>query len=74
MQETRKKEPFKFLDPQIMIISMMEQDRESVVGYVARVISHFSKKDYMMAAHHTGGHWILLVISPKWTWSGTSIQ
>jgi amino-acid N-acetyltransferase len=66
IQETRKKEPFGFLDPQNMMISLMEQQREFVVEYVARAMSHFSKRDYLMAAHNTGGHWILLVITTKW--------
>ena len=62
----RKKEPFGFLDPQNMMISLMEQQREFVVEYVPRAMSHFLKRDYLMATHNTGGYWILLVIAPKW--------
>jgi amino-acid N-acetyltransferase len=66
VQESRKKEPFGFLDPQTMTVSVMQQDRESVVAYVARAMSHFARKDYLLATYNTGGHWILLVIAPKW--------
>ena len=66
IQETRKNEPFRFLDPQNLTISLVEQQKEFVVEYVAREMSHFSKMDYLIATHNPGGYWILLVIAPKW--------
>ena len=48
------------------MIYLIEQQREFVVEYVARAMSYFLKRDYLMAAHNTSDHSILLVISPKW--------
>lgn len=58
--------PVGFLDPQLLSVTAMEFDRSSMVDYVTRGLRIFAKKEYIMFGHNTGGHWILVVIIPKW--------
>ncbi|KAL6603529.1 hypothetical protein ACP70R_043890 [Stipagrostis hirtigluma subsp. patula] len=68
IQEMRKTPdvPYAFLDPQHMIISQIERDRQGAVDYLAKSISHYMDKRFIMVPHNTGGHWVLLVICPMW--------
>ena len=65
--ETREKSvPVGFLDPELMSMSTMDQDRSYVVEYLGKTLHKFARKKLIMFAHNTGGHWILVVIIPKW--------
>ena len=65
--ETREKSvPVGFLDPKLMSISTMDQERSYVVEYLGKALYKFARKKLIMFAHNTGDHWILVVIIPKW--------
>ena len=61
-----KSVPVGFLDPQMMSLSTMNQDRSYVVYYVTKVLQKCARKRLIMFAHNIVGHWILVVIIPKW--------
>ncbi|TVU03590.1 hypothetical protein EJB05_50907, partial [Eragrostis curvula] len=45
----------------------INMDKEFVVDYLAKALPQFAKaKDYIMFAFNPGGHWVLVVIAPKW--------
>ena len=65
--ETREKSvPVGFLDPELMSMSTIDQERSYVVEYLRKALHKFARKKLIMFAHNTGGHWILVVIIPKW--------
>ena len=65
--ETRKKSvPVGFLDPELMSMSTMDQERSYVVEYLGKTLHKFARKKLIMFAHNTCGHWILVIIIPKW--------
>ena len=65
--ETREKSvPVGFLDPKLMSISTMDQERSYVVEYLEKTLHKFARKKLIMFAHNTCGHWILVIIIPKW--------
>ena len=67
MTEAKEKAlPVGFLDPQMLSATTIEFDRSSVVDYLRKGLRVFAKKEYIMFGHNTGGHWILVVIIPKW--------
>jgi hypothetical protein len=55
-----------FLDPELMSLATKTSDRSYVVGYVTKAYKKYAKKKLIMFAHNTNGHWISVVISPKW--------
>ncbi|TVU46697.1 hypothetical protein EJB05_06248, partial [Eragrostis curvula] len=68
IRETRQNNvPVAFLDPQSFSLPCINMDKEFVVDYLAKALSRFAKaKDYIMFAFNPGGHWVLVVIVPKW--------
>lgn len=66
METKAKSVPVGFLDPQMMSLSTMNQDRSYVVDYVTKALQKCARKRLIMFAHNTVGHWILVVIIPKW--------
>ncbi|TVU24988.1 hypothetical protein EJB05_27461, partial [Eragrostis curvula] len=68
VRETRQNNvPVAFLDPQSFSLPCISMDKEFVVDYLAKALSRFAKvKDYIMFAFNPGGHWVLVVIVPKW--------
>ncbi|TVU41706.1 hypothetical protein EJB05_15249, partial [Eragrostis curvula] len=58
--------PMGFLDPELMSISTLRVDKSYVVEYVRKALNHFARKECIMFAHNPGGHWILVVVIPKW--------
>ena len=67
IKETKAKSvPVGFLDPQMMSLSTINQDRSYVVDYVTKALQKYARKRLIMFAHNTVGHWILVVIMPKW--------
>ena len=65
--ETREKSvPVGFLDPELMSMSTIDQERSYVVEYLRKALHKFARKKLIMFAHNTGGHRILVVIIPKW--------
>ena len=66
MKTKAKSMPVGFLDPQMMSLSTMNQDRFYVVDYVTKALQKCARKRLIMFAHNTVGHWILVVIIPKW--------
>lgn len=69
IQESAKsKTPVAFLDCQNISLSLMSLDRQFVVSHLARAFSRYSRAmDYIMFAFNPGGHWVLVVMIPKWT-------
>jgi hypothetical protein len=49
-----------------MSLATINLDRSYVVGYVTKALQKYAKKKLIMFARDTGGHWILVVIIPKW--------
>jgi hypothetical protein len=67
MKETMKnKDPVAFLDPEAITISVIQLHPDYAVNHVARAMQQYSKVKYLMGAHNTGGHWILLNICLEW--------
>ena len=46
------------LDPQMMSIAVMKYSREEAVDYLARAISRFARREYIMFTHNPGNHCI----------------
>ena len=66
METKAKYVPVGILDPQMMSLSTMNQDRFYVVDYVTKALQKCARKRLIMFAHNTVGHCILVVIIPKW--------
>ena len=65
--ETKAKSmPVGFLDPQMMSLSTINQDISYVVDYVTKALQKCARKRLIMFTHNIVGHWILVVIIPKW--------
>ena len=65
--ETRAKSvPVGFLDPELMSMSTMDQDRSYVVEYLGKALHKFARKKTYNVCTYTSDHWILVVIIPKW--------
>jgi len=68
LQETKSKAmPVGFLDPELMSLSNITSDKSYVADYLGRALNHYAKKEIIMFPHNPGGHWILVVIIPKWS-------
>ena len=66
IKETKEKSgPLGFLDPETMSMSTMNEDRSYVVDYMTKAMQKMARKKLIMFAHHTVGHWILVVLIPK---------
>ncbi|TVU00972.1 hypothetical protein EJB05_53584, partial [Eragrostis curvula] len=55
-----------FLDPEVMTLSTICDDKSYVVDYVTRAFGKYAKKKCIMFAHNPGNHWILIAIVPEW--------
>ena len=60
--------PVVILDPQLMALNVIARDRDGVESYIVHAMRHAgkTKRDYIMFACNTGGHWIAVVISLAW--------
>ncbi|CAL4906881.1 unnamed protein product [Urochloa decumbens] len=58
--------PVGFLDPEVMSLSTIRADKSYVLDYLAKAFKIFHKKECIMFAHNTIGHWILVAVIPKW--------
>jgi hypothetical protein len=54
------------IDPDSVSIKTMSADRDYSVGYLEYCLRKYAKKFFVMFAHNCGGHWIAVVIVPKW--------
>ncbi|CAN6356066.1 unnamed protein product [Urochloa humidicola] len=61
-----KSVPVGFFDPEMMSLSTITSNISYVVDYVTKAMHKYVKKKLIMFAHNTNGHWILVVIIPKW--------
>jgi len=50
--------PVGILDPLMMSVAVMKYSREEAVDYLARAISRFARREYIMFAHNPGNHCI----------------
>ncbi|RLN28319.1 hypothetical protein C2845_PM05G17070 [Panicum miliaceum] len=67
VQETKEwPAPVGFLDPELMPLSTIRSCPSYVVEYVTKALQKHSKKKFIMFAHNTIGHWVLVIIIPKW--------
>ena len=64
METKAKSVPVGFLDPQMMSLSTINQDRSYVVDYVTKALQKCARKRLIMFTHNIVGHWILVVIIP----------
>ncbi|TVU40529.1 hypothetical protein EJB05_13996, partial [Eragrostis curvula] len=55
-----------FLDPEVMTLSTICDDKSYVVDYVTRAFGKYAKKKCIMFAHNPENHWILIAIVPEW--------
>ena len=58
--------PVGLIDPDPVSIKTMSADRGYSVGYLEYCLRKYAKKNFVMFAHNCGGHWIAVVIVPKW--------
>lgn len=60
--------PVAILDPQMFSRSCIRSNESFVVDYVKSAFNHYAMEadSVIMFAHNTGGHWLLVVIIPKW--------
>ena len=58
--------PIRIMDLDPMSIKTMNTDRSYSVGYLEYCLRKYAKKNFVMFAHNCGGHWIAVVIVPKW--------
>ncbi|KAL6654028.1 hypothetical protein ACP70R_007493 [Stipagrostis hirtigluma subsp. patula] len=67
--ETKKKsQPVGFLDPQVLSLSSIEDQRDYAKSYVARQLSHYAASkecEYVMVPYNDAEHWILVLICLK---------
>uniref|UniRef100_I1P2C3 DUF8039 domain-containing protein n=1 Tax=Oryza glaberrima TaxID=4538 RepID=I1P2C3_ORYGL len=56
-----------FLDPQVVTVTNLQNDRQGMVNYIYDTLWSRRDKEYIMCAYNQYAHWILLVITPKWT-------
>nr|CAE03712.2 OSJNBa0021F22.6 [Oryza sativa Japonica Group] len=56
-----------FLDPQVATVTNLENDRQGMVNYIYDTLWSRRDKEYIMCAYNQYAHWILLVITPKWS-------
>ena len=59
--------PVGFLDPELLSLLDIASNKSYVVDYLRRALNHYAKKVIIMFSHNPGGHWILVVIIPKWS-------
>ena len=53
-----------FIDPQQFSTSVIDKEPEHVKSAISQVLK--SSQGCVLAAHHTGSHYFLVVICPKW--------
>jgi amino-acid N-acetyltransferase len=58
--------PVGLIDPDLLSVKTMNTDRRYSVGYLEYCLRKYAKKNYVMFAHNCGGHWIAVIIVPKW--------
>nr|AAP53055.1 hypothetical protein LOC_Os10g18710 [Oryza sativa Japonica Group] len=56
-----------FLDPQVVTFTNLENDRQGMVNYIYDTLWSHREKEYIMYVYNQYAHWILLVITPKWS-------
>nr|AAV43815.1 hypothetical protein [Oryza sativa Japonica Group] len=56
-----------FLDPQVVTVTNLQNDRQGMVNYIYDTLWYRRDKEYIMCAYNQYVHWILLVITPKWS-------
>nr|AAX95381.1 hypothetical protein [Oryza sativa Japonica Group]AAX96102.1 transposon protein, putative, CACTA, En/Spm sub-class [Oryza sativa Japonica Group]ABA92901.1 transposon protein, putative, CACTA, En/Spm sub-class [Oryza sativa Japonica Group] len=56
-----------FLDPQVVTVTNLQNDRQGMVNYIYDTLWSRRDKEYIMCAYNQYAHWILLVITPKWS-------
>ncbi|TVU26402.1 hypothetical protein EJB05_28948, partial [Eragrostis curvula] len=68
-KSTKGESAVAILDPQSMTFQVIVNDREYTRSYVEKAMSlaNFSKKEFLMFGCNTGGHWVAVVISLKWS-------
>nr|ABB46793.1 hypothetical protein LOC_Os10g07000 [Oryza sativa Japonica Group] len=56
-----------FLDPQVVTITNLQNDRQGMVNYIYDTLWSRRDKEYIMCAYNQYAHLILLFITPKWS-------
>nr|ABB47541.1 transposon protein, putative, CACTA, En/Spm sub-class [Oryza sativa Japonica Group] len=55
------------LDPAVVNETTLKNDRANMVAYIKDCLFARQDKDFIMCAYNQQRHWILLVITPKWS-------
>jgi amino-acid N-acetyltransferase len=58
--------PIGLIDPDLVSIKTMSADRDYSVRYLEYCLRKHAKKNFVMFAYNCGGHYIAIVIVPKW--------
>ena len=58
--------PVGLLDPDRLSVGTMDIDRDYSMRYLEKGLRKNVKKEYVMFAHNCGGHWVTVIIIPKW--------
>jgi hypothetical protein len=64
---TRKgKDSLAYLDPQMMMMTVIQTEKAEVVKYLVRPMRYYKDKNEMLIVpYNTGSHWVLLTISMR---------
>jgi hypothetical protein len=64
---TRKgKDSPAYLDPQMMMMTIIQTEKAEVVKYLVRAIRYYKDKNEMLIVpYNTGSHWVILTISMR---------
>jgi hypothetical protein len=58
--------PAALLDPDALTISTLRSDRYYCVEYLEHCLLRYANEKYVVFAHNCGGHWITVIIVPRW--------
>jgi hypothetical protein len=64
---TRKgKDSLAYLDPQMMMMTIIQTEKAEVVKYLVRAMRYYKdKKEMLIVPYNMGSHWVLLTISKR---------
>ncbi|PVH64317.1 hypothetical protein PAHAL_2G236100 [Panicum hallii] len=66
-QETRRRTGKKcgYIDPQMMTVTFMNSDRDSLVRYMVKCMGVHADKEHIVVPYNLGDHWVTLIINVR---------